>query len=65
MIAAAIGALSCLIWLVLLVARGGFWRILTLPAGPKLGPGAPPRVAVVVPARNEADVIGDLRQGRQ
>ena len=58
MIAAGIGALSCLIWLVLLVARGGFWRILTLPAGLKLEAAAPPRVAVVVPARNEADLIG-------
>ena len=50
--------LSLLIWLVLLFARGGFWR--TRPATP-LTPRlreAWPAVVAVVPARNEADVIG-------
>ncbi|WP_179402769.1 glycosyltransferase [Burkholderia guangdongensis] len=58
--------LSCLslwIWIGLLVARGGFWR--AMPARP-LPPGARgdaaaagwPAVVAVVPARNEADVIG-------
>jgi hopene-associated glycosyltransferase HpnB len=61
--------LSFLIWLVLLFARGGFWRV--QPAAPlsattlhALGNaeiarrGAWPALVVVVPARNEADVIG-------
>jgi hopene-associated glycosyltransferase HpnB len=61
--------LSLIIWLVLLFARGGFWR--AQPAGTlsdstvhAVGQaevarrGAWPAVVAVVPARNEADVIG-------
>lgn len=62
MIAAGIGALSCLIWVVMIAAWGRFWRITTLPGGLKLRAESAPRVAVVVPARNEADVIGQLAQ---
>ena len=52
---AAIAALA--IWVYLLAGRGGFWRMRegNLAAA---NPGAAPRVAVVIPARNEADVIG-------
>ncbi|HJT89852.1 MAG TPA: glycosyltransferase [Bryobacteraceae bacterium] len=50
------GAVSALIWLYLLLGRGRFWRISHLRP-----PAAPPeltrRVAVVVPARNEAATI--------
>jgi hopene-associated glycosyltransferase HpnB len=60
MIAAGIGALSCLIWIVMVAAWGRFWRITTLPEGLKLRTEPAPRVAVVVPARNEADVIGPV-----
>jgi len=60
MIAAGTGALSCLIWIVMIAARGRFWRITTLPEGLKLQTEPAPRVAVVVPARNEADVIGPV-----
>ena len=60
MIAAGIGALSCLIWVVMIAAWGRFWRIVTLPEGLKLRTEPAPRVAVVVPARNEADVIGQV-----
>jgi hopene-associated glycosyltransferase HpnB len=60
MIAAGIGALSCLIWVVMIAAWGHFWRIVTLPEGLKLRTEPAPRVAVVVPARNEADVIGQV-----
>ena len=54
--------LPLLIWLYLLCARGGFWRVGTLL--PPDGPGVPEagaglQVVAVVPARNEADVIGD------
>ncbi len=55
----AIGALSLAIWLYLVMARGGFWRArerddLGVPAEPAVWPA----VTAVVPARNEADVIG-------
>ena len=52
-----IAALSLAIWLYLLLARGGFWR---MRADACTGtPGAPaPSVTAVVPARNEADVVG-------
>src|ERR1700739_21477 len=53
-----VSCLSLLIWCVLLVARGGFWR--ARPAAPLAtnGRDAWPAVVAVVPARNEADVIG-------
>jgi hopene-associated glycosyltransferase HpnB len=55
----ALSCLSLLIWCVLLLARGGFWR--TRPAAPLAvkprGSESWPAVAAVVPARNEADVI--------
>jgi hopene-associated glycosyltransferase HpnB len=61
--------LSLLIWVVLLVARGGFWRAqparalaaTTIEAAGKAEVtrrGAWPALVAVVPARNEADVIG-------
>jgi hopene-associated glycosyltransferase HpnB len=53
-----VAALPVLIWTYLLCARGGFWRV-----KPHLGlllpPSEPPKkIAIVIPARNEADVIG-------
>lgn len=56
--AVAGAALPVLIWLYLVCARGRFWCI-----GPHLAPalaleGASKKIAVVIPARNEADVIG-------
>jgi hopene-associated glycosyltransferase HpnB len=51
------GVLTVLIWLYLLLAHGKFWRIRTAEsAGRQAGPVA--RVAAIIPARNEADVIG-------
>ena len=50
-------ALSLAIWAYLLLARGGFWR-----AAVRDRPSAPgrpgPAVAAVIPARDEADVVG-------
>jgi hopene-associated glycosyltransferase HpnB len=50
-------AASLAIWLCLLLARGGFWRM-----RPDVHQGVPhapaPSVTAVVPARNEADVVG-------
>ncbi|MFC0399955.1 glycosyltransferase [Paraburkholderia rhizosphaerae] len=53
-----LSCLSLLIWCVLLFARGGFWR--ARPAVPLATDArdAWPAVVAVVPARNEADVIG-------
>jgi hopene-associated glycosyltransferase HpnB len=56
MIAFSIAAASCLIWLYLIGARGKFWRV--APAAlPSLEAASASRIAVIVPARNEADVI--------
>jgi hopene-associated glycosyltransferase HpnB len=65
----SIACLSLLIWVVLLVARGGFWRAqparaLAASTIQAVGNdevsrrGAWPALVAVVPARNEADVIG-------
>lgn len=52
----AAGILSLLIWGYLLFARGQFWRV---QAGyPQKTSPRPARIAVIIPARNEADVIG-------
>lgn len=50
--------LALAIWLYLAVGRGGFWRCTERDGGAPPPPGLWPRVAVVVPARDEADVIG-------
>jgi hopene-associated glycosyltransferase HpnB len=53
----AAGVLSLLIWAYLVLARGGFWRI--SPAAPVSDAQANPvRIAVIIPARDEADVVG-------
>ncbi len=54
----AVAALSLLIWFYLVVFRGGFWR-----AEARLGDDAPaparwPEIVALVPARDEAEVIG-------
>jgi hopene-associated glycosyltransferase HpnB len=56
----AAGILSLLIWGYLLLARGGFWRIhdVALPASDRHANKSSIRIAVLVPARNEADVVG-------
>ncbi len=52
-------SVSLAIWLYLLLARGRFWRVTTpLDADPPACAGWPP-VAAVVPARNEAETIGE------
>jgi hopene-associated glycosyltransferase HpnB len=52
----ALAAVPVVIWGVLLFARGGFWRVRDLGL-PRLSFTSPRRVAAVIPARNEADVI--------
>lgn len=58
MIINALACISLLIWLVLLFGRGGFWRVSRLQASAGIRPVRPCRVVAIVPARNEADVIG-------
>ncbi len=54
-----IAALPLLIWLYLLAARGGFWRV-SCHLPPRFGEtGRPRKVVAVIPARNEAAVIGE------
>jgi hopene-associated glycosyltransferase HpnB len=56
------GIVSLLIWGYLLFARGGFWRIHDSSpprsATDQRANASPVRIAAVVPARNEADVVG-------
>jgi hopene-associated glycosyltransferase HpnB len=62
----AAGVLSVLIWAYLVLGRGGFWRIYAAPSGlisaekNSSENGAqvnPARIGVIIPARNEADVV--------
>ena len=55
-LALALSLLSLAVWLVLIFARAGFWRVRKPAAAPD--PAAWPEVVAVIPARNEADVIG-------
>jgi len=57
MIALALAALSLAIWLYLVFARGFFWLARERDTAPTRLPAALPSVAIVVPARNEADNI--------
>lgn len=53
-----LAAIPLCIWLYLLFARGGFWRVrqhLSPPSNPSLHAG---RIVAVVPARDEATVVG-------
>jgi len=52
----AVGGISVAIWLYLLLARGGFWRMRAAEPEGTLPNPAPPVVAVI-PARNEAAVV--------
>lgn len=52
----AAGVLSLLIWAYLVLARGGFWRIYPAAPAPDMNIN-PVHIAVIIPARNEADVV--------
>jgi hopene-associated glycosyltransferase HpnB len=56
MFSITVAALSLLIWSYLVFARGGFWRVGAMPS---CNLRSVRRVVAVVPARNEADVIGE------
>jgi hopene-associated glycosyltransferase HpnB len=56
--AQVLAATALTAWLYLLFARGAFWRCTERDDWPRRKLAEPPCVAVVVPARNEADQIG-------
>ncbi len=54
-----VAAASLGIWIYLSFFRGGFWReFARRPSQPNRDPSSEPRVVAVVPARDEADVVG-------
>src|SRR5215218_10552277 len=57
MIAFFVAALSLAIWIYLVFARGGFWLGRERDDENSALPPVPPQVAIVVPARNEAENI--------
>lgn len=58
MLVTALAVVPVLIWIYLLLFRGGFWQVSKYFASVDLPKVPGRRVAVVIPARNEADVIG-------
>jgi hopene-associated glycosyltransferase HpnB len=54
-----VASIALAVWLYLLLARGAFWRCAERDDWAPAGPVAWPRVAAVVPARNEAECIGE------
>lgn len=54
-----IAALSLLVWLYLLLFRGGYWLSSVRDDTVSDAPPATPRIVAVIPARNEADSIAD------
>jgi hopene-associated glycosyltransferase HpnB len=59
MILEVLGAMAVLVWLYLLLARGGFWRISAQLAQLPVDHNLARTIVAVIPARNEAGVIGD------
>jgi hopene-associated glycosyltransferase HpnB len=55
----AVALVPLAIWLYLLTARGGFWRVSRNLAPPELSFSEGRKIAVVIPARDEAAVIAD------
>jgi hopene-associated glycosyltransferase HpnB len=53
-----IAALPLAIWLYMLAARGGFWRVSRQTLAAQQAGVATARIAVVIPARNEAESVG-------
>ena len=53
-----VGTLSLAVWIYLLTAHGGFWRVWRLGAPKRNLAAVEGLVAVVIPARDEAEFIG-------
>jgi hopene-associated glycosyltransferase HpnB len=58
MLTECLGAASLAVWMYLVFARGGFWRLRDSEALLFAQAEPAPAVAVIVPARNEGDVVG-------
>ena len=58
MIAECVGGVSLAVWIYLVLARGGFWQMRVVSPPSSETPLPTRKVAVIVPARNEAAVIG-------
>src|SRR5437899_658509 len=58
MVLVGLAVLSVLVWVYLLLLHGNFWQIPRIIATAPTQPGKTLRIAVVVPARDEADVVG-------
>jgi hopene-associated glycosyltransferase HpnB len=54
-----VASIALVVWLYVLLARGAFWRCAERDDSAPAGLTVWPRVAAIVPARNEADYIGD------
>jgi hopene-associated glycosyltransferase HpnB len=54
-----LAAAVLLVWLYLLLGRGGFWRVSTQLAQPPVDHDLARTIVAVIPARNEAGVVGD------
>jgi hopene-associated glycosyltransferase HpnB len=54
-----LAAVALLVWLYLLLARGGFWRVSAQLAQPPVDHDLARSIVAVIPARNEAGVVGD------
>ena len=62
-LAALIGGTVCLLaWMYLLLANGGFWEVWKLGSHVQAVPPVTAKIAVVIPARDEASVIGETVQ---
>jgi hopene-associated glycosyltransferase HpnB len=57
--AGVLAAVSLVIWMVLLLGRGWFWRVSRLQASAGMRPLERCRVVAIIPARDEADVIAE------
>jgi hopene-associated glycosyltransferase HpnB len=52
-----LGLISLLIWIILLLFRGQFWRSDQRLSNVDISLNSPPPISVIIPARNEADLI--------
>ena len=59
MLVISLAGLSLAIWVYLVFARGAFWLCRERDIGKAALPATLPQVAIVVPARNEADVVNE------
>jgi hopene-associated glycosyltransferase HpnB len=58
MLALLAGSVTLAIWICLILGRGGFWRLRPEPQAAPAGAPSTATVAAIIPARNEADVVG-------